>query len=182
MGKMARIDKKGDLAIPRERIERAILFLRGEKVMLSTDLATLYGVEHRILNQAVKRNIERFPPDFMFALTESEFENLKSQFVISSWGGMRRAFPYAFTEHGIAMLSSVLNSAQAIRVNIEIVRAFVKLRQLIAAHVELAGKLAEMEQKYDAQFKVVFDAIRELIAPLEPTRRKRIGFRAHKPK
>jgi len=118
-----------------------------------------------VLVQAVKRNIERFPDDFMFHLNEKEFENLKSQIVISSWGGLRRAAPYAFTEQGIAMLSGVLRSERAVQVNIAIMRAFVKLREMLATHKDLACKLNEMEKKYDAQFKIVFDAIRQLMTP-----------------
>jgi len=162
--------------IPTERIEKRILLLRGQKVMLSTDLAELYEVEPRILVQAVKRNRERFPENFMFQLNLQEVRNLKSQFVISSWGG-KRFLPYAFTEQGVAMLSSVLNSKRAVQVNIEIMRAFVKLRELLASHKDLALKLAEMEKKYDSQFKVVFDAIRELMTPIEPPPKPRIGFR-----
>ncbi len=161
--------------IPAERIESRFYLLRGHKVMLSTDLADLYEVEPRALVQAVKRNMERFPEDFMFQLSQEEFDNLKSQIVISSWGGLRRATPYAFTEQGVAMLSSVLRSKRAVMVNVEIMRAFVRLRQMLAAHADLARKLATLEKKYDAQFKVVFDAIRELMAP--PAGKKRpIGF------
>jgi hypothetical protein len=161
--------------IPRERIEQRIYLLRGEKIMLSMDLALLYEVEPRALVRAVKRNIDRFPKDFMFQLTRNEFRNLKSQFVISSWGGSRRARPFAFTEQGVAMLSSVLKSKRAIRVNIAIMRAFVKLRKLLASNENLARKLSMLEKKYDAQFKVVFGAIRELMIPPEPKRRP-IGF------
>ncbi len=161
--------------IPRERIEQRIYFLRGEKVLLSTDLARLYQVPSRALVQAVKRNGSRFPKDFMFQLTSEEFQDLKSQIVTSSWGGIRRATPYAFTEHGVAMLSSVLRSKRAVRVNIEIIRAFVHLRQLLASHDELARKLALLEKKYDAQFKVVFDAIRELMKPPD-SKHRAIGF------
>jgi len=161
--------------VPAERIERAILLIRGQKAMLSTDLAELYGVEPRVLVQAVKRNIERFPGDFMFHLTKAEFSNLKSQIVMSRWGGQRHP-PYAFTEQGVAMLSSVLRSQRAIHVNVEIMRAFVRLRRILASHKELARKLEELEKKYDAQFKVVFDAIRQLMAPAEPPPRRRIGF------
>ena len=157
--------------VPVERIERAILLIRAQKVMLDADLAELYGVEPRVLIQAVKRNIDRFPQDFMFQLTKREFSDLRSQIVMSSWGG-RRYPPYAFTEHGVAMLSSVLRSKRAVRVNIEIMRAFVRLRQILASHKELARKLEELEKKYDAQFKVVFDAIRELMTPPEPKRRR----------
>jgi hypothetical protein len=161
--------------IPLEVIEQRILLIRGQKVMLSTDLAELYQVEARVLVQAVKRNIARFPQDFMFQLTEEEFSNLKSQIVISSWGGLRRARPYAFTEQGVAMLSSVLNSERAIKVNVEIMRAFVRLRRMLASHADLARKLEALEKKYDAQFKVVFDAIRQLMTPPE-TKRRHIGF------
>jgi hypothetical protein len=162
------MDEKG-LPIPIERIEQAILLIRGRKVMLSTHLAELYGVEPRVLVQAVKRNIQRFPEDFMFQLTDEEFDNLKSQFVISSWGGMRRAAPYAFTEQGVAMLSSVLRSRRAVQVNIEIMRAFVRLRQMLSAHKDLERKLISLEKKYDEQFKVVFDAIKALMkSPEQP--------------
>jgi hypothetical protein len=162
--------------IPAERIESQIFLLRGQKVMLSTHLAELYDVEPRVLVQAVKRNIERFPEDFMVQLSAEEFANLKSQIVISSWGGLRRAAPYAFTEQGVAMLSSVLHSDRAIHVNIEIMRAFVRLRQMLASHADLARKLAALEKKYDAQFKIVFDAIRELMTPPEPRKKRPIGF------
>jgi hypothetical protein len=161
--------------VPTERIEKQILLLRGHKVMLSIDLAEMYGVEPRALVQAVKRNRERFPKDFMFQLSEEEFENLKSQIVTSSWGGLRRARPYAFTEQGVAMLSSVLHSTRAVHVNIAIMRTFVRLRGMIASNKELARRLVELEKKYDRQFKVVFDAIRELMAPTK-TPVRRIGF------
>jgi hypothetical protein len=161
--------------VPPERIERRILLIRGQKVMLSTDLAELYEVAPKVLVQAVKRNQERFPGDFMFQLTRAELANLKSQFVTSSWGGARRATPYAFTEQGVAMLSSVLRSPRAVEVNIAIMRAFVKLREIIASHKELAQRLEEMESRYDAQFRAVFDALRELTEPPEKPRR-RIGF------
>ena len=164
---------------PLDRVQQRILMLRGERVMVSSDLAALYEVEPKVLIQAVKRNISRFPPDFMFQLTEREFSNLKSQFVTSSWGGMRRGTPYAFTEQGVAMLSSVLRSARAVQVNIVIMRAFVQLRGMLQSHKALARKLEEMEQKYDSQFKVVFDAIRQLMEPEESPRR-RLGFRETK--
>ncbi|MFH1038765.1 MAG: ORF6N domain-containing protein [PVC group bacterium] len=167
---------KRNQLIPAERIEQAIFWLRGQKVMLSTYLAELYQVEPRSLIQAVKRNIERFPDDFMFQLTDEEFLNLKSQIVISSWGGLRRANPYAFTEQGVAMLSSVLRSKRAIQVNIEIMRAFVRLQRLIKSHAVLERKIGEMEKKYDAQFRVVFEAIRQLMAPPNQPRPK-IGFK-----
>ncbi|RJR34319.1 MAG: ORF6N domain-containing protein [Deltaproteobacteria bacterium] len=157
--------------------ERSILLIRGERVILDADLATLYDVATKVLLQAVKRQIERFPPDFMFQLTKEEFDILRSQFVTSSqWGG-RRYPPFAFTEQGVAMLSSVLNSPRAIAVNIEIMRAFIMLRRMLASHADLARKLEALEKKYDAQFKVVFDAIRKLMASPEPKRR-RIGFHA----
>jgi hypothetical protein len=164
--------------VPAERIERAILLIRGQKVMLDGDLATLYDVQVKVLNQAVRRNIDRFPEDFMFQLTAQEFDDLRSQSVTSSsgWGG-RRYPPYAFTEQGVAMLSSVLRSKRAVQVNIEIMRAFVRLRRMLASHADLARKLDALEKRYDAQFKVVFEAIRELMTPPEPKRR-RIGFRA----
>jgi hypothetical protein len=168
--------KTAQSVIPREGIESRIYLLRGEKVMLSTDLARLYQVAPRVLVQAVKRNADRFPDDFMFQLTDKEFQLLNSQIVISSWGGLRRATPYAFTEQGVAMLSSVLKSKRAVKVNIEIMRAFVRLRRMLATHEDLARKLAALEKKYDAQFKVVFDAIRELMKPPEPPKRQ-IGFR-----
>ena len=156
-------------------IEQHIFLIRGMRVMLSIDLADIYAVEPRVLVQAVKRNIERFPHDFMFQLSDQEFSNLKSQFVISSWGG-RRANPYAFTEQGVAMLSGILNSPQAIRANIEIMRAFVRLRSFLASNKDLAKKLEELEQKYDSQFKMVFDAIRQLMTPPEPKKKRAIGF------
>jgi len=161
--------------IPKERIEQRIYFLHGDKVMLSMDLASLYRVAPRALIQALKRNIDRFPSDFMSQLTPEEFQILKSQIVTSSWGGLRRAIPYAFTEQGVAMLSSVLRSRRAVRVNIEIMRAFVRLRQMLATNEDLSRKLDLLEKKYDAQFKVVFDAIRELMRPPEP-RQRPIGF------
>jgi hypothetical protein len=167
--------KKTHAVIPRETIEGRIYLLRGEKVMLSTDLARLYQVATRALVQAVKRNLDRFPEDFMFQLSADELRNLKSRIVTSSWGGLRRASPYAFTGQGVAMLSSVLRSKRAVRVNIEIMRAFVRLRRLLASNEGLARKLAALEKKYDTQFKVVFDAIRQLMTQPEPKRR-RIGF------
>lgn len=161
--------------IPVERITRAILLIRGQKVMLDTDLAGLYDVDTGALNRAVKRNQGRFPADFMFQLSVEEAEYLRCQSGITRWGG-RRFLPHAFTEQGVAMLSSVLRSKRAVRVNIEIMRAFVQLRQMLSSHADLARKLAALEKKYDAQFKVVFDAIRELTAPPEPPRKRRIGF------
>ena len=164
------------LALPVEVIEQKIFLIRGHKVMLSPDLAQLYQVEPRVLVQAVKRQIERFPQDFMFQLTKEEFQILKSQIVISSWGGARRALPYAFTEQGVAMLSSILNSKRAIQVNIAIMRAFVKLREMIASNKELAQRLDKLENKYDAQFTAVFNVLRKLMQP-ETKKRRRIGFK-----
>jgi hypothetical protein len=175
-----RMDKDVAL-VPPERIERSILLIRSHKVMLDADLAALYGVETKQLIQAVKRNIFRFPSDFMFELSKEEFENLRSQFGTSShWGG-RRYPPYAFTEQGVAMLSSVLRSKRAVQVNIEIMRAFVRLRRMLASNASLARKLDELEKKYDAQFKIVFDAIRQLMASPEPKKRP-IGFLVEEPK
>lgn len=148
--------------------------LRGERAMLDADLAALYGVETGALNRAVTRNRDRFPSDFMFQLTRAEFDDLKCQSGRSSWGG-RRSRPRAFTEQGVAMLSSVLRSKRAVRVNVEIMRAFVQLRGLLATHADLARKLAALERNYDAQFRVVFDAIRQLMAPPKPVARK-MGF------
>jgi len=170
--------------IPVEVIERKIYLIRSDKVMLSVDLAELYGVEPKVLVQAVKRNRERFPEDFMFQLTNQEFTNLKSQFVTSSWGGIRRATPYAFTEQGVAMLSSILRSKQAVQVNIAIMRAFVKLREMLSTHKELAHKLVQLErkiEKHDTEIKVIFDAIRQLMAAPEP-KEKKIGFRVKESK
>jgi hypothetical protein len=158
------------------QIEQAILLIRSHRVMLSPDLAVLYGVEPRAVVQAVKRNLARFPDDFVFQLTKEEWRILKSQSVISSWGGARAA-PYAFTEQGVAMLSSVLRSTRAVQVNVEIMRAFVRLRRILADNAGLARRLDELEKKYDVQFKVVFDALRKLMQPLEPhPGKRRIGF------
>lgn len=187
------VKKSGKTAvvIPMERITQAILLIRGQKVMLSTYLAELYEVEPRALVQAIKRNIGRFPEDFMFQLSWEETASLKSQSVTSRPADavgsrsqsviLKRGLnikypPYAFTEQGVAMLSSVLHSDRAIHVNIEIMRAFVRLRQLLATNVELARKLATLERKYDAQFKIVFDAIREPMTPPEPKKKRPIGF------
>jgi len=161
--------------VPIERIERLILLIRSHKVILDVDLAALYGVETKQLVRAVKRNLSRFPDDFMFQLNKEEFENLRFHFGTSNqWGG-RRYPPFAFTEQGVAMLSSILRSKRAIQVNIEIMRAFVRLRKLLASHADLARKLDTLEKKYDAQFKIVFDAIRELMRPPESKKRP-IGF------
>lgn len=161
----------------KQSIESKIFFIRGQKVMLDKDLAELYGVETRILNQAVKRNIHRFPDDFMFELTLEEHTSLRSQIVISKKGkGGRRYMPFAFTEQGVAMLSSVLNSERAIFVNIQIMRTFIKLRELFVTHKDLQRKIEEMEKKYDQQFKVVFDAIKALLT-VPKSKTKKIGFK-----
>ena len=164
--------------IPAERIEQSILLLRGHKVMLDADLAALYGVSIKAFNQAVKRNRQRFPEDFIFQLTAEETAALRSQIVTleTGRGKHRKYLPYAFTEQGVAMLSSVLNSDRAVRVNIEIMRAFVRLRQLLASHADLARKLDALERKYDAQFRVVFDAIRQMMEPPPEKPKGRIGF------
>jgi len=161
-----------------EIIERKIYLIRGHKVMLDSDLAELYGVETKRLNEQVRRNLKRFPEDFMFQLTLAEAESLRSQIATleKGRGEHRKYLPLVFTEQGVAMLSSVLNSERAVQVNIAIMRTFVKLRQMLASNAELARKLAAMEKKYDSQFKVVFDAIRQLMTPPEPKKRK-IGFR-----
>ena len=164
--------------IPAERIAQAILLLRGHKVLLDADLAALYGVETKVLLQAVKRNLERFPADFMFQLTDQEFNHLRSQFVTSSWGGRRYA-PYAFTEQGVAMLSTVLRSPKAIAVNIEIMRAFVRLREVLSSNKDLAAKLNQLEHKLDSHDQAIvgiLNAIRELMRPSEPPKKRPIGF------
>lgn len=174
------MNEKHDL-IPLERIASSILVVRGEKVMLDADLAMLYDVPTKALNQAVKRNLKRFPADFMFQLTREEVETLnRSQFVTGSQKHRDPRYPpYAFTEHGVAMLSSVLNSERAIEVNILIMRAFGRLREMVASHKDLARKLDALEEKYDAQFRVVFDAIRQLMEPPK-TKKRSIGFRTAK--
>ena len=162
--------------IPTEKIEGKIYLVRSKKVMLDSDLAELYNVETKVLLQAVKRNKDRFPEDFMFQLDKKEFEVLRSQFVTSNKGrGGRRFKPYAFTEQGVAMLSSVLNSKRAVMVNIQIMRTFTKLREMIESHKDLKRKIEDMEKKYDGQFKLVFDAIKYLIEPEIKPKRK-IGF------
>ena len=160
--------------VPIEVIEGKILLVDGRKVILDKDLAGLYGVSTSNLNKAVNRNKERFPEDFMVQLSLEEFNNLKFHFGTSSWGGTRKP-PRAFTEQGIAMLSSVLNSKRAIQVNIEIMRTFVKLREMISTHKDLTRKLNELEKKYDGQFQIVFEAIRQIIE-VEDKPRKKIGF------
>jgi hypothetical protein len=159
--------------VPIERIEKLIYLIRGQKVILDGDLAELYGVETGALNRAVKRNIQRFPKDFMFQITDEEAERLRCQTGISKSGrGGRRYLPYAFTEQGVAMLSSVLNSDRAIQVNILIMRAFTRLRQMLSTHEELRRKIEAMERKYDRQFRVVFEAIKQLIDTNDKPKRK----------
>jgi len=170
-----------DVVVTNEGIAGAILLLRGQRVILDADLAALYGVTAKALLQAVKRNIARFPSDFMFQLDNQEVARLRSQIVTSKSRGGRRYAPYAFTEQGVAMLSSVLRSPRAVLVNVEIMRTFVRLRQMLGSNAELARKLAALESKYDAQFKVVFDAIRELMAPA-PKRARPVGFAPWEPK
>ena len=167
--------------IPVEVIEKKIILIRSEKMMLDADLAVLYGVETKLLVRAVKRNIDRFTVDFMIQLDKEEYENLRCQLGTSSRCSGRRYLPYAFTEQGVAMLSSVLNSERAIKVNIEIMRSFVRLRQMLSTNAELARKLAALEKKYDIQFKAVFDAIRQLMAP-PAHKRRQIGFHEEKAK
>ena len=166
--------------VPVEAIERRIFSIRGEKVILDADLAKLYGVTTRRLNEQVRRNRERFPPDFAFLLNAEEFANLKSHFATSSssWGG-RRKLPYAFTEHGTIMAANVLNSPVAVRAGIQVVRAFVRLREILASHKELVGKLDDLERKYakhDAQIKRVFEIIKKLVVQPRELPRRPLGF------
>ena len=160
--------------IPSERIISKIFLIRGRKVMIDQDLAELYVVETKALNLAVKRNLARFPSDFMFQLSEKEFKNLRSQIETSRWGG-RRYVPYAFTEQGVAMLSSILNSDRAIQVNIQVIRTFTKLRELLATNKELRVKIENMEKKYDAELRQVFDVLKQLLIQ-ESKPKGQIGF------
>ena len=169
---------KHDLVVPVARIQKSIFLIRGQKVLLDMDLAEFYGVETRSLIQALKRNIERFPSDFVFQLDQDEFDSLRSQIVISKGKGGRRYLPYAFTEQGVAMLSSVLRSKRAIQVNVAIMRTFVKLREILLTHKELAHQLVDLERRledHDEQIQTIFEAIRQLMTP--PAKpRKKIGF------
>ena len=170
------------MLIPDEVVLNKIYFIRGHKVMLDEDLAELYQVETKRLNEQVKRNMLRFPKDFMFQLTGQEFENLKSQIATSSWGG-RRKLPFAFTEQGVAMLSTVLRSNRAVQASVAIMRAFVQLRQILGSHAELARKLAQLERRiegHDTAIRSLFDAIRQLMNPPQPEKKGRIGFQAIK--
>lgn len=175
------MSKKTDVAVPDEVVISKIFIVRGKRVMLDKDLAELYDVETKALNQAVKRNLLRFPEDFMFQLSEQEFENLRSQIVTSSWGG-RRTLPYAFTEQGVAMLSSILNSERAILVNIHIIRIFTKLREMLLTHKDILLKLDKLERKavqHDGDIKLIFKYLKELLNPkTEPLRK--IGFKHKK--
>src|SRR5437764_4248728 len=165
------------LAFKPENIVQLVFFVRGERMMLDVDLAKLYGVSTKALNQAFRRNKQRFPSDFAFQLSKEEFDQLRSQIVTSRLHGGRRYRPYAFTEQGVAMLSSVLRSTRAVEVNIAIMRTFVQLRHLMDTNRDLARKVEALEKKYDEQFAVVFEAIKQLIAPPEPEPpRRRIGF------
>ncbi len=167
----------GLIFIPTERVISKILLIRGKKVMLDKDLAELYEVETKVLIQSVKRNIARFPLDFMFQLNEKEYKILRSQIVTSRWGG-RRYLPYVFTEQGVAMLSSILKSQRAIEVNIQIIRTFTKLREILATHVKLRKKIEGMEQKYDKKLKQVFDVLKQLIMKgVKSESKNPIGFR-----
>ena len=157
-----------------EQISGRIYFIRGQRVMLDRDLANLYGVETKRLKEQVRRNIERFPDDFMFELTKNEFEILRSQFATSSWGGLRYA-PMAFTEHGVLMISSVLKNDKAVQVNIQIMRAFIKFRAMLSAHKDLDRKIEEMERKYNNRFQIVFETLDQLINVKDKTKKK-IGF------
>jgi phage regulator Rha-like protein len=166
--------------VPVEKIEQAVLRIRGYNVMLDQDLATIYGVTTKRLNQQVKRNRRRFPEDFVFQLTAAEVQFLRLQIATSNRGrGGRRTPPYAFTEHGAVMLASVLNTPIAVQASIQVVRAFIRLRQILATHKELARRLDDMEKKYDEKFRVVFEAIRQLMAPPAP-KRPQIGFRTRR--
>ena len=168
---------KSLVKIPLERIEKAIFLIRGEKVMLDSNLAKLYGVSTARLNQQVNRNLDRFPDDFMFRLTADEFNSLMLQNATSKKGrGGRRKLPYVFTEHGAIMAANVLASKTAVAASVQVVRAFVRLRQMLASNADLAKKLEELERKHDSQFKIVFDAIRQLMTPA-PAKVKPIGFR-----
>ena len=169
--------KQTIVKIPLERIEGVILLIRGEKVILDSDLEALYGVSTTRLNEQVKRNRNRFPPDFLFTLTKGEWGSLMSQFAISKTGrGGRRKLPCAFTEHGAIMAANVLNSERAVQASVQVVRAFIKLREMLASNFELARKLNQLEKKYDRQFKIVFDAIRQLMTTPTP-KPNPIGFR-----
>ena len=169
-------------AVLPEVIQRRILLIRGQKVMLDAHLAELYGVETKALKRAVKRNRDRFPRDFMFELTKQESNASRYRFGTLKRGAHAKYTSFVFTEQGVAMLSTVLNSKRAIQVNIEIMRAFVRLREILATHKDLARKLEELEKKYDEQFRVVFEAIRQLMAPPQRPPKRRIGFGVEEPK
>ncbi|MBU3999944.1 ORF6N domain-containing protein [Patescibacteria group bacterium] len=179
--------KNQAIIVPEERIEHKIFFIRGKKVMFDKDLAELYGVETRTLNQAVRRNIKRFPSDFMFQLDKKELEIWQSQFLRSQFVTLKRGqhikySPYVFTEQGVAMLSSVLNCGRAIQVNIQIMRTFTKLREMIASNQQMRVKIEQMEKKYDKKFKIVFDALRQFLDDGRDESVRKIGFKAEKSK
>jgi len=161
--------------VPVEIIAEKIFLIREQKVMLDHDLAKLYGVTTGRLNEQVRRNIKRFPEEFMFQISTEEFKNLKSQFAISSWGGTRK-LPFVFTEHGIAMLSSVLNSDRAISVNIQIIKTFIKMRQMMLSYKDLKEKIEKMESKYDKQFHILFQALKQMLEPKQVPPQRKIGF------
>lgn len=169
-----------DGVVLQKLIEQKIFFIRGQKVMLDKDLADLYHVKPRRLREQVKRNIERFPEDFMFQLNESEVDLMVSQNATPSRKYLGGYLPYAFAEQGVAMLSSVLRSGRAVQVNIQIMRAFIKLRKILSTHKELLKKIEEMEKKYDSQFRIVFEAIKELMEPPKKEERRIIGFRLNR--
>jgi hypothetical protein len=176
---------KALVQVATEFVENAILLVRGERVILDADLAKLYGVTTARLNQQVKRNLERFPSDFMFELTKKEYESLMLQIATSSvTHGGRRKLPFVFTEHGAIMAANVLNSKTAVQASVQVVRAFIRLRQMLTSNAELARKLSDLERKYDSQFRVVFDAIRQLMTPSEPQRKQievmRSNFTSHR--
>jgi hypothetical protein len=164
--------------ISTEVIAAKIMLIRGKRVMLDRDLAKLYEVDNRQLTRQVRRNIDRFPEDFMFQLTKDEFQNLMCQFGTSSWGGTRK-LPYAFTEQGVAMLSGILHSKRAVQVNIQIMRAFIQLKRMLSTNADLRRKIEEMEKKYDKQFVIVFQALKQLLEPLPVKEKRIIGFRVY---
>ncbi len=177
---MKKLITTNNLPIPTSLIERRIYVIRGQEVMLSQDLAELYQTETRSLIQAVKRNLDRFPQDFMFQLNSEEYTNLKSQSVISSWGGARRSFPYAFTEHGVVMLSSILNSQRAIQMNIFIVRAFIQLRKMLAEHAQLSKRVTKLENTQKFHNQVLLRVVEDIKKIKNPPTTNAIGFRWRK--
>jgi len=178
MGNKKLVKKAGVVLVPQEIIEKKIFFIRGKKVMLDRDLAEMYGVDTRQLTRQVRRNVSRFPDDFMFYLSLDEIKDLKCHFGTSSWGGTRKP-AMVFTEQGVAMLSSVLNSERAVQVNIAIMRVFVRIKEIVTKHKELAQRLEQLEQRMerkDEEVQAIFQAIRDLMAPSPAKRKPRIGF------